>query len=192
MNQIGGIQIELANFMQFQHKVSNGLTARNYVSRLHAIGVKLDAVEKDIERQASLGVVPPDFILDKTISGMETFLSKPPEENALVTAYVERLAKLDDMGAEEQARLKNEAIAAVRDDDLSGLPRVMDELRKLRPTATHDAGVWRLPDGAAYYAARLREMTTTNLTPDEIHAYGLSEVGAHHRRNGRHPEARRA
>ena len=176
VNQIGGVQNSILTFMQFQHKVSNGLTARNYVSRLVAIGVKLDAVEKDVERQASLGVVPPDFILDKTIAGMLTFLAKPPEQNALVTAFVTRLAKVEDVDADEQAQLKAEAIAAVRDNIYPAYRRIMDELRKLREHATHDAGVWRLPGGDAYYAARLRDMTTTNLTPDQIHAYGLSEV----------------
>ena len=52
----------------------------------------------------------------------------------------------------------------------------MVRLQELRKTATHDAGVWRLKQGAEFYAARLRDMTTTTLGADEIHAYGLAEV----------------
>jgi uncharacterized protein (DUF885 family) len=176
INQIGGIHIGLPNFMQFQHKVSNGLTARNYVSRLRAMGVKIDAAEKDLVRQASLGVVPPDFILDKTISGLTSFLSKTPDQNALVAAYKTRLAKLTDVSAEEQAQLNADALAAVRDVVYPAYQRLRARLQELRKTASHDAGVWRLKQGDEFYAARLRDMTTTTLTADEIHAYGLSEV----------------
>ena len=85
------------------------------VSRLRAIGNKIDAVERDIARQASLGVVPPDFIIDKTLSGLSSFLGKTPEQNALVAAFAIRLAKLTDVEAAEQTQLKADALAAVRD-----------------------------------------------------------------------------
>ncbi len=42
--------------------------------------------------------------------------------------------------------------------------------------ATHDAGVWRLPDGADYYRASVRQWTTTDKTGDEIHKIGLDMV----------------
>jgi len=42
--------------------------------------------------------------------------------------------------------------------------------------ATTDDGVWKLPDGAAFYAWRLRQQTTTNMTPEQVHALGLAEV----------------
>ncbi|MEC8112501.1 MAG: DUF885 domain-containing protein, partial [Pseudomonadota bacterium] len=44
------------------------------------------------------------------------------------------------------------------------------------PEATHDAGIWRLPDGDAIYATKLQSNTTTQYSPDEIHATGLAEV----------------
>jgi uncharacterized protein (DUF885 family) len=176
INQIGGIHIGLPNFMQFQHKVSNGLTARNYIDRLRALGPKIDAAERDLVRQAGLGVVPPDFILDKTISGLTSFLAKTPEQNALVTAYAARLSKVTDVSVDEQKQLNADALAAVRDIVYPAYGRLRARLQELRKTASHDAGVWRLKEGAEFYAARLRDMTTTTLTPDEIHAYGLAEV----------------
>ena len=42
--------------------------------------------------------------------------------------------------------------------------------------STTDDGVWKLPDGDAYYAYRLRSETTTRMTPQEVHDLGLSEV----------------
>jgi len=46
----------------------------------------------------------------------------------------------------------------------------------MRPQASHDAGIWRIPDGDRIYAAALQSSTTTNLSADEIHALGVSEV----------------
>ena len=44
------------------------------------------------------------------------------------------------------------------------------------PAGRKDPGAWALPDGDAYYAFRVRQMTTTNKTPEEIHQIGLDEV----------------
>jgi uncharacterized protein (DUF885 family) len=176
VNQISGMHIGLPNFMQFQHKVSNGLTARNYVSRLRAIGPKIDAVEQDIARQAKAGVVPPDFIVDKTISGLTSFLAKTPEQNALVSGFGTRLDKVEEVDATERTRLKSEALTAVRDVVYPAYRRLLARMQELRKVATHDAGVWRLNQGPEFYAARLRDMTTTTVSADEIHAYGLAEV----------------
>ncbi|WP_293679025.1 DUF885 family protein, partial [uncultured Phenylobacterium sp.] len=52
------------------------------------------------------------------------------------------------------------------------LDRQMALLESLKPKATHDAGVWKLPDGEAYYAAALSSQTTTKISPDEVHQLG--------------------
>src|SRR3546814_13337080 len=53
------------------------------------------------------------------------------------------------------------------------------ELAKLRPAASHDAGVWRLPDGARYYAERLLIETTTDLASAALHNLTRT-LAAHH------------
>lgn len=175
-NQFMGAQTGYPDFMQFQHVVRNAKTARHYVDRLNGIGERIDQVNADIQRQAGLGVIPPDFSVDKTIEELNSFLAPKPEDHSLVTSFVEKLNKLDDLDAGEKDQLKNAAVAAVRDSIYPAYQRLLRREQELRTKATHDAGVWRLPEGDAYYAARLREQTTTNLSADEIHNYGLSEV----------------
>lgn len=53
---------------------------------------------------------------------------------------------------------------------------LIDYFRDLEGRATDDDGVWKLPDGDAFYAHCLRSSTTTDLTPDEVHEIGLREV----------------
>lgn len=57
---------------------------------------------------------------------------------------------------------------------------VIAELSRQQLFATADDGVWKLPDGGAYYALRLRQMTTTDLSAAEIHQIGLDEVARIH------------
>src|SRR5262249_58396539 len=69
-----------------------------------------------------------------------------------------------------------QALAIVRDSILPAHQRASAALTALRPRATHDAGIWRLPNGEAYYRALLKEQTTTNLSADEIHNIGLNRI----------------
>ena len=56
------------------------------------------------------------------------------------------------------------------------LDRQIALVTELRGRATDDAGVWRLPQGAEYYAAAVRDATTTTLSPEEVHQLGLAQV----------------
>ena len=56
------------------------------------------------------------------------------------------------------------------------LDRQIALIRQLRPTAAKEAGVWRLPDGDALYAAALHQATTTDLSPEQVHQMGLDQV----------------
>ena len=44
------------------------------------------------------------------------------------------------------------------------------------PKGRAEPGAWSLPDGADWYAFRVKESTTTNLSPEEIHQIGLAQV----------------
>jgi len=54
--------------------------------------------------------------------------------------------------------------------------KLIDYFRELLPKTTTDDGVWKLPDGDAFYAYALHENTTTTLPPNEVHDLGLREV----------------
>ena len=49
-------------------------------------------------------------------------------------------------------------------------------MTEMRPSAVHDAGVYRLPKGEAFYALQLKQATTSDMPPDEIHKIGLDLV----------------
>jgi uncharacterized protein (DUF885 family) len=176
VNQAFGIQKELPNFLLSQHAITNAKLARNYVKRLEALAKVMSYVDADVARQAKLGVIPPDFIIDDSIGQMQTLIAAQPGDNVLVTNLVQKSAKLSDLDATERNRLIADATAAVRDDVYPAYRRLITRMQDIRKSATHDAGIWHVKGGDAYYADQLKFLTSTDMTPAEIHQYGLSEV----------------
>ena len=172
-----GTQVQLPNFLETQHVVRNGKTARNYVKRLAATGEKLDAVTGEMLRQAKAGVVLPISLLERAESGIEDTVRPAPQDNPLVTSFVERMTRAKGVDTAEQSQLARAAAEAVKNRVYPAYARMTAALESQRPAAIGQAaGVGRLPDGAAYYAAALRQMTTTDYTPEQVHALGLAEV----------------
>jgi uncharacterized protein (DUF885 family) len=172
-----GTQVGLPNFLLSGPVIKNEKTARNYVMRLRAAGGKLDAVTAEVERQAELGVVEPISLLDQSLVGIADTVKPAPGDNPLVTTFAAHMDKIVDLDDSLKAQLKEQATIAVRDGLYPAYARMTAALVALKArAATQSAGVDRLPDGAAYYAQMLRLMTTTDYTPAQIHALGLSEV----------------
>jgi len=171
-----GTQVQEVSFLLSQHVVKNDKTARNYVLRLEALGGKLDAVTAEMQRQEKLGVVLPVALLDKAEAGIKDTVSPAPADNPLVTTFVERMKKTS-IDATLQDELAKSAADAVKTRVYPAYARMTAALEAVRPEAEKQtAGVGRLPDGAAYYAAMLKQMTTTDYTPDQVHELGLREV----------------
>jgi uncharacterized protein (DUF885 family) len=177
INPMFGTQVELPSFMLSMHVVKNEKTATNYVARLEAMGDKLDAVTAEAQRQAREGLVLPISLLDKSLLVIADTVRPSPEQSPLVSTFVERMDKVQDLDAELKGRLRVAAIAAVRNRVYPAYARMTAALEAMRPAAaTQSAGVDRLPDGAAYYRLMLRQMTSTDEAPEKLHALGLAEI----------------
>ena len=172
-----GTQVQLPTFLETQHVIKNDKTAANYVKRLQASGDKLDAVTAEMLRQSTAGVVLPISLLDKAESGIKDTIAPSPAQNPLVTTFSARMDAVKDIDPRRRDQLTHEATDAVANRIYPAYSRMLAALETQRnAAATQAAGVERLPDGAAYYAAALRQMTTTDYTPEQVHALGLSEV----------------
>ncbi len=154
-----------------QHKIENSADADAYLARLEAYAKQLDDETERVGADAAAGVIPPDFILPKAIQQMAGVRGKPVAEWGLVTSIARRAAEKGlrvDYGAEAQTIVETKVAPA--------LDRQIAALEGLEPKATADAGVWKLPQGDAFYAWALRSGTTTKLSPDEVHEIGLDQV----------------
>jgi len=170
-----GVQKELPFFLLTVHQIKNERLARHYVERLKALGSIIDAVRLDVERQAREGVIAPDFVIDASVVQMKALIAPMPGKNPLVTHLANRTAAIGLDGAARN-RLIDGAVAALNESVYPAYRRLIAEQEALRTRATHEAGIWRLKGGSAYYADQLQTLTSTDLTPDRIHALGLREV----------------
>jgi uncharacterized protein (DUF885 family) len=167
LSQITGAWQDTPDFLASQHTIETREDCEAYVARLSEFARVMDEECERARRDVGLGVVPPDFALKGALEGMAT-LHAPAEKSSLVSSLVDRArakAIPGDWG--------REASAIYGEKVLPALERQMALLKSLQPQAVHDAGVWRLPDGDAYYAASLEAQTTTSMTPQEVHQLGL-------------------
>jgi uncharacterized protein (DUF885 family) len=179
MNQLFGVQNGLPNFMATIHRVEDRKGAEHYIARLSRFDQALGQALEGVQRRAARGIVPPTFVVEKVLEEMRGFAGAPPRENILFTALDGHLARLVEQGGlseAERAELGERAEAEILSTVYPVYDRLIDYYEALLPQTTGNHGVWALPDGDEYYAFAVRLMTTTGLSPDEIHALGLAEV----------------
>ena len=169
ISQQSGAYQSVPDFLDTKHRIENAADADAYLSRLEAFAVQLDQNTDRQKHDAAMGVIPPDFTLDLSLTQMEA-VRKPAADSLLVTSIARRAAAkgLDGHYAVDAARIYESKI-------VPALSRQIDQTKALRARATHDAGVWHIKNGGAFYAASLKANTTTSMTPDQVHKLGLDQ-----------------
>ena len=176
VNQLFGVQNDFPTFMATVHQVHNRRDADYYNQRLAAVGVKFAQVLEGLKIREQHGVVPPTFVIDKVLAEMSGLVAQQPEQSILYTSLVEKLKKAQGLDAAAQADVLAETKRQIQGSVYPAYQRLITYFTALRPHSTTDAGVWKFPDGQAYYAHCLRSSTTTNLSAAQIHQLGLQEV----------------
>ena len=175
-NQMFGLQVAPVNFLTQQQPLRNARDVQSYLERLSRLARRMDEGIARARSGEAQGVLMPRFITTKAISQFEQFLAPEAAQNVLVTAMADRMAHIEGLSAEERQAAREKVEKIVADSVRPAWARGLALLQAQLPHTNDDAGVWRLKDGDKYYAAMLREMTTTDYTPAEIHAIGLAQV----------------
>ncbi|HVI34013.1 DUF885 domain-containing protein [Phenylobacterium sp.] len=170
VSQQDGAYAAVPEFLDSQHAIETEDDADDYLSRLHELSQVLAEETDRIRKDDRLGVVPPDFILANILGQQQGLLAIRPGQSRLVTSLARR-AREKQLSGDLEAR----ATRLVETEVYPALAQQYETLKGLAPRAGRDAGVWRLPQGEAYYRWLLREGTSTSLTADEIHRIGLEQ-----------------
>ena len=133
---------------------------------------QLDDQTGRLRHDSGLGVVPPDFLLDTTLTQMTKL--RVPAGDALVVTSLAKHAAAKGLGD----RYRTAAATLYTERVLPALNRQIVVIEALRSAAKHDAGVWQFRQGAEFYAVALRNNTTTRYSPAEVHAIGLDQAKA--------------
>jgi uncharacterized protein (DUF885 family) len=170
VSQQGGAYQYIPEFLNSRHKVETPADAEAYLARVKALGGVLDNETEQSKHDAGLGVIPPDFLLDTALAQMKALRAVPAAQSRLVQSLVRRTGEqkiAGDWGAR--------ATQLVGSTVYPALDRQLAALLALRAKATRDAGVWKLPQGDAYYVWRLHGSTSTTMTPEQVHKLGLDQ-----------------
>jgi len=169
VSQNTGAFVEIPDLLDTSHTVANAADAEAYLARLQSYAAQLDGETERLKSAGAMGVIAPDFILDTTLKQQRTARAMPFAEWGLVTALTKKTKDIPGAWSTNAQKLCEERVAPAMD-------RQIAVLQAHREKATHDAGVWKLPQGEAYYAWALSAGTTTKMTPDEVHKMGLDEL----------------
>lgn len=170
VTQLSGAYFSTPDFMDNQHRIEDAAGADAFLSRLDAFAGVLDGETAKIREDAGQGVIPPDFIIDRMLPQIRTLRDTSAADMSMIKSLARKAGALNLSGYDARA------VALVDQKIKPALARQIEALEKIRPDAVHDAGVWRLPDGEAFYAAGLKSNTTTTLSAKEIHAMGREQV----------------
>ncbi len=166
-----GAYLDVPRFLDSDHSIATRADADAYLARLDSYATQLDGETQRVRAASAMGVVPPDFLLDKTIRQLEQSVSGDPAGWDIVTSLSRRTKAIPgDWSAK--------ATAIARERVKPALERQLAAIRADRARAKSDAGMWARPDGDKWYAWGLRASTTTTMTPDEVHARGKEELAA--------------
>ena len=162
-----GTYLDMPRFLDSSQPLADEADTGYYLDRLTSVDTALDGELERLEKARSLGVIPPDFLLDKAIAAMEASIASAPQD------YVKPLEKAP--GGGRDAAMAT-ARSAVESKIVPALQRQLAELKTERARATSNAGMWAQPGGEEWYRWALKASTTTTLSPDEIHEQGLQEL----------------
>ena len=174
-NQISGNHLNMVEFMTDSHPVRSYREALDFIARVELFDEVLGANLIWLNEQKKLGIHAPQYVFNHVIKQLKELIAFSDAENPLFDVFQKKLEDLDVSDAKKE-KLLSDLSVAIRDNVKPAFKAVLNFMESNYENANMHHGVWSLPDGENYYAARLRSYTTTDYTAEEIHQIGLSEV----------------
>ncbi|MBW8878218.1 MAG: DUF885 domain-containing protein [Acidobacteria bacterium] len=173
INQVSGPHQEIPQLLAAM-PVNNVKDYENVIARLKGIPTVIDQTIALLNKGLMEGITPPRVTLRDVPAQVGNLLVDDPLKSPLLRAFQKFPASIP---AAEQERLKGEAVKAFDERDVPAFRKLQSYLANTYLPASRDTiAMGDLPNGKAWYAFNVRNRTTTNLTPEQIHQIGLSEV----------------
>jgi uncharacterized protein (DUF885 family) len=173
VNQFNGVHIDLpqlVNILSFETKKDYD----DYIARLRQMPRLFDQTEVQMRKGMADNLMPPRLLLEEVVTQANEIATTSAEKSPFAhpfDKFPEAIAEAD------RKPLRAAGLAAIHDSVIPAYVRFTAFVRdEYAPKGRTEPGVWSLPDGADRYAFRVKESTTTNLTPEQIHEIGLAQV----------------
>jgi uncharacterized protein (DUF885 family) len=186
-DQMNGAQSQIPAFLINIHRIDTKSDARAYVNRLYGIGPAMTEAVGQAKTRAAKGIMPPKWVYPYVIADSRNVITGAPFDGGpdapLFADFKAKVGKLKITQIEKDILIAD-AAQALTNAVKPAYEALIAEMTAQEKVAGTDDGVWRFPDGAGYYAERLANYTTTNMTPDQIHNLGLAQVARIHKEMG--------
>jgi len=146
----------------------------DYLSRLHQVPRMLEQVTGNMRQGMKDRLMPPRYLLEKVVPQTQEIAGTEADASPFAQPVKNFPVGISEA---DQKRLRSAVLAAINSEILPAYKRFAEFVRKdYAPQGRTEPGVWALPDGAERYRFQVKRMTTTDLTPEEIHQIGLKQV----------------
>ncbi len=180
--QMSGLQSAPASFLINIHSIDDLPQAEAYIDRIEGIAAMFAPAVAESARNADKGLMPPKWVYDRVISDIDNQIdAKGPDYagNAIIDDFAEKIGRIE-LTDTQRADLMARARKAWGESARPAFVALRTEMLRQKAMAGTDDGIWHVPNGDAYYDAKLAEYTTTNLNADQIHQLGLEQVARIH------------
>ena len=175
LNQIGGIHLNLVEFMTDVHPIRNKKEAEAYIERLDLFDDSFKGTLEILNEQKKAGIFPPEFVFDHVVRQLDEFLNFTKNDNPLRKVYIRKINDLN-LDEEDIKELISQLDESIENSVNPGFRLLYEFIKETRSQANEFHGVWSLPNGDEFYALRLKVYTTTDYSAQDIHDIGLAEV----------------
>jgi uncharacterized protein (DUF885 family) len=173
VNQFYGIHTDLPQLVP-QLSFTTAKDYDDYIARLKAVPIAFRQITDNMLTGVDDHRVPPKYLLEKVLVQVNAITAQKPEDSPFALPLKKFPASVS---AAEQARIRDQILTAIAKQVDPAYQRFAKFLQGVYiPAGRSDPGIWALPDGDAYYAFLVKQATTTDLTPAQIHQIGLDEV----------------
>ncbi len=173
VNQFAGLQLSLPQLVP-RLSFTSEKDYDDYVARLKKVPTAFQQITDNMLTGIDDQRAPPKYLLEKVLVQVNALLAQKPEDSPFALPLKKFPASIS---ATDQTQIHDAVIAAITRQVYPAYQRFAKFLQAVYiPAGRNDPGVWSLPDGDAYYAFRVKQSTTTDLTPAQIHQIGLDQV----------------
>ena len=173
VNQFGGTHLGFAS-MPSQMPFKAVKDYENYIARLHQIPRALDQITANMKLGMADKLMPPKYLLDKVASQAQNIADSTEEKSP----FTQPLKKFPaEISAADQQRLRAEVVKVIRTEVNPAYAKFAAFVKNdYAPNGRTEMGIWSLPNGAERYKFDIKRMTTTSMTPEQIHQLGVKQV----------------
>jgi uncharacterized protein (DUF885 family) len=172
-NQYDGIQLDMPQLAEHT-SFDNSDDYDHYIARLGKMPLAFTQTMTNMQSGLDDHRTPPQYLMEKVLAQTQAIAAQKPAD----TPFALPLKKFPaSVSAEDRQRISDAVLDAIATQVLPSYARFAKFLAVTYiPNCRKDPGISALPDGAAYYAFRIKQSTTLNKSAAEIHQIGLDEV----------------